>query len=45
MDVGRRKVKLSRKEDSLWKLIDYDFLMVEGMEEEIPSRFYLKVNI
>lgn len=42
MDFWRRKLKFSRK-DSFWQVIGFDFLMGEGVEQEIPTGLYLTV--
>lgn len=44
MDFWRRKLKFSGK-DSFWQVIGFDFLTVEGVEQEIPTGFYLTVII
>ena len=44
MAFWRRKLKFSGK-DSFWQVIGFDFLMGEGVGQEIPTGFYLTVII
>lgn len=39
-----KETEISRK-DSFWQVIGFDFLMGEGVEQEIPTGLYLTVII